>query len=420
MAYEALPHWLQSGIKYWNKGSIELENGCKVIAAATSASAIRGKSISLLYIDETAFIEGWDEFSQSVLPTITSGKQTKILYTSTPNGLNFYYYLCEGAKDQTNGYAYVEVKWDRVPGRDEKWKQETLQMLNFDFQKFSQEFEVEFQGSSGTLISGAALKRLKYQTPLKEDSTGLRVYENPIKDNNYTIICDVSRGKFQDYSAFSVIKISSMPYDQVCTFRSNEMTPLDYAEIIHRIAKAYNEATVLVEINDIGGQVADALHYDFEYENIVYTENSGSRGKRIAGGFGASVDRGIRTTKTVKTIGCSMLKLLVEQTQLIINDKNTIEELSKFSKKGQSYEAEPGATDDLVMGLVLFAWMSDQQFFKELTDIETLQKLRDYSDEEIERNLTPFGFIDDNYFEDDGSGIIDLTKNPHHPEFQFF
>lgn len=416
IAYEALPAWLQQGVVSWNKGSIELENGCKVIAAATSSSAIRGKSISFLYIDEAAFIENYDEFFASVFPTISSGNTTKILFTSTPNGMNHYYKTCTGAKEGKNGYEYVEVMWDRVPGRDEAWKNETLAAMDFDLEKFAQEFCCQFMGSSGTLISGAILKTLTDTNPIHAHD-GLKIYEEKIGNHQYALIADVSRGKGLDYSAFSVIDITSMPYKQVCTYRNNMTTPLDYSAIIYQICREYNNAVVLVEINDIGGQVADSLYYDYEYEGILYTENAGARGKRISSGFGKSSgsDRGIRTTRTVKAIGCSMLKLLIEQRQLIINDHETIYELSRFSKKGNSYEAETGSHDDMVMGLVLFAWLSDQQYFKEITDIATLTNLRDLSDEQLENQLCDF-FVEDGQPEDD---IIDLNSY-RPPEFQFF
>lgn len=391
LAYEALPDWLQQGVDEWNKGSITLENGCKVLAAATSSSAIRGKSISLLYIDEAAFVENWDEFFASVFPTISSGETTKILFTSTPNGLNHFYKTCEGAKQGTNGYQFVEVPWQRVPGRDAAWQKETLGAMDFDYEKFAQEFECAFLGSSGTLISGAVLKTLVSRVPLTQ-SAGLTQYYTPEPNHKYVIVADVSRGKGLDYSAFQVIDVTGMPYQQVCVFKNNMITPLDYAGIINSISKLYNRATILVEVNDVGAQVVDSLHYDYESELIIYTENAGARGKRISSGFKNS-ERGVRTTKTVKTIGCSMLKLLVEQRQLIINDHDTIYELSRFSKKGTSYEAEPGANDDLVMCMVLFAWMSDQQYFKDLTDINTLMKLREKTEEEMESDMTPFGMI---------------------------
>ena len=416
LSYESLPPWLQQGVVSWNKGSIELENGCKVIAAATSSSAIRGKSIALLYIDEAAFVEGWDEFFASVFPTISSGQTTKILFTSTPNGLNHFYKTCMGAKEGTNGYQYVEVPWQRVPGRDEAWRHETLSAMDFDHEKFAQEFECAWLGSSGTLISGAVLKTLVSKTPIMAKD-GLTVYEEKQGNHNYVIVCDVSRGKGLDYSAFQVIDVTSMPYKQVCVYRNNMVTPLDYSGTIYRTSKAYNNATILVEINDVGAQVADSLYYDYECENLIYTENAGARGKRISAGFskGGGSDRGIRTTKTVKAIGCSMLKLLVEQRQLIINDHNTIHELSRFSRKGTSYEAEPGCNDDLAMCLVLFGWMSDQQYFKDLTDINTLMRLRDKSEEELREDLFEF-FRDDGQPEEE---VIDLVASPR-PEFQFF
>jgi len=400
IAFEALPKWLQQGVVEWNKGSVELENGSKVLAAATSSSNIRGKSMNLLYIDETAFVEGWDEFSASVLPTISSGNTTKVLYTSTPNGLNHFYKVCVGARENKNGYAYVEVPWYRVPGRDEAWKKEAINTLDGDLQKFAQEFCCEFQGSSGTLIDGSKLKALVPTEPLV-NKNNLCQYEKFIQGHQYVCIVDVSRGKGLDYSAFSIFDVTQMPYKQVCTFKDNMVTPIEYAEIIYRTCKSYGECAVLVEVNDIGQQVSEVLHYDYEYENILHTESAGKAGKRISSGFGKNVDPGIRTTKSVKAIGCNMIKLMVEQDQLIINDMNTINELSTFSRKGTSYEAESGCNDDLVMSLVLFGWLSDQQYFKDITDINTLAKLRERSEEELMSELTPFGFFDNGISKED-------------------
>lgn len=391
LAYEALPFWLQAGVVEWNKGSVSLENGCRVIASATSSSAIRGQSCAMLYIDETAFVEGWEEFSASVLPTISSGKTTQILYTSTPNGLNHYWTICEGAKQGTNGYGYVEVPWTRVPGRDDKWKQGVLADLNHNIEKFSQEYECSFIGSSSTLISGAVLKLLKPRVPI-QSKDGLRMFKEPKKGHTYAIICDVSRGKGLDYSAFQVIDTTSMPYRQVCVYQNNMVTPTDYASIIFRAAKTYNNAHALIELNDIGGQVATLLAWDYEYENVLSTENAGTKGKRITLGGGNGVEHGIRTTAPVKKQGCAMLKLLVEQKQLDLIDGPTIYELSRFSAKGQSYEAEPGAHDDTVMGLVLFAWLTQQEHFKELHNADTLARLRDMNEAEMNESFSPFGF----------------------------
>ena len=403
LAYEALPKWLQQGITEWNKGNIELENGCKVLAGTTTSSAIRGKSINFLYLDEVAFIEGYDEFFASVYPTISSGETTKLLMTSTPNGLNHFWKTCKGAEEGTNGYQFVKVMWYDVPGRDEAWRKETIESLDHDEEKFNQEYCCEFLGSSGTLISGSKLKQLAPDTPILQ-SEGLIQYERPIGNHQYVITADVARGKGLDYSTFNVIDITTMPYKQVAVFRDNFIGPIDFASVLFRVGTMYNTAGILVEINDIGGQVSDVLIIDYGYDNMLYTQNSGRSGKVLSGGFGKNIDNGIRTTTNVKATGCSMLKMLVEQNQLIIRDFDTIFELSRFSKKKNSFEAEPGFHDDLVMNLVLFAWMTEQSYFKDMTDINTLLKLREKTEEQIEEELLPFGFIDvgDDMYEDDG------------------
>jgi len=396
LAYQHLPKWLQQGVVEWNKGSFVLENNSRVLAAATSASAIRGYSINLLFIDEAAFIENWDEFFTSVYPTISSGSESKIILVSTPNGLNHFYATWINAQEGRNGYNPILVHWQAVPGRDEQWKKDTLAGMNFDLEKFDQEYNCEFLGSSGTLIAGWKLKELVHKAPMVEKE-GLIQYFQPEKEHVYMMVCDVSRGKGLDYSAFQLVDVSKMPYQQVAVYRNNAVTPVDYAEVIHRTAKAYNNASVLVETNDIGEQVSHTLHYDFGYENVLFTENAGRSGKRVTMGFGGTkgqVDKGIRTTKVVKSIGCSILKLLIEGNQFIVNDFHSINELSTFSKKGTSYEAEPGKHDDLVMCLVLFAWLSEQQYFKDYTDINTLMSLREKTEDDIEQDLAPFGFVD--------------------------
>jgi hypothetical protein len=403
LAFEALPKWLQQGVEEWNKGNIALENGCQVLAGTTSSSAIRGKSVNFLYLDEVAFIEGYDEFFASVYPTISSGESTKLLMTSTPNGLNHFWKTCKGAKEGTNGYEYEEVMWNDVPGRDESWRKETIEALDHDEEKFNQEYCCQFLGSSGTLISGAALKTLLHSTPILQHE-GMIQYEKPIAGRTYVCVADVARGKGLDYSTFNMIDISEMPYQQVAVFRDNLIGPIDFASVLFRAGKTYNEAAILVENNDIGGQVADVLIMDYDYENMLYTQNSGRSGKVLSGGFGKNVENGIRTTKLVKGTGCSMLKMLIEQQQLVIRDFETIQEISRFSKKGNSFEAESGFHDDLVMNLVLFAWMTEQAYFKDMTDINTLIKLREKTEEQIEQEMLPFGFIDDgeSMYEDDG------------------
>jgi hypothetical protein len=388
IAYQALPKWLQQGVVEWNKGSVSFENGCKILAGSTSSSAIRGKSISFLYIDETAFVENWDKFFASVFPTISSGNTTKILLTSTPQGLNHFFKTVVGAREKRNGYELIEVPWQRVPGRDDAWKQETLDAMDGDTEKFAQEFDCEFLGSSGTLISGDALKSLVHQTPLHQKN-GFNIYKYPEPGKPYACVVDVSRGKGLDYSAYHIIDVSKMPYEQVATFRDNLTPPVDFVQLLYSTLRTYNDASVLIEVNDIGGQVADLLHYDYEYENILKTDTGGSTGKKIS--TTGKGDRGVRTTKTVKNVGCSILKLLIEQKQLIINDFETIKELSTFSRKRNSYQAEDGCHDDLAMCLVLFAWLSNQKYFKEMTDINTLIKLREKTELEIEQTILPFG-----------------------------
>jgi len=398
LAYQHLPKWIQQGIVEWNKGSFVLENGSRILAAASSASAIRGWSLNCLMIDEAAFVENWDTFFNSVFPTISSGETTKIVLVSTPNGLNHFHKTWElaGRKGQEdwNGYNRIFVNWSDVPGRDERWKKETLATMNFDMDRFAQEYCGEFLGSSGTLIAGWKLKELVHSTPnvtLSRD--GMSLFKSAVKGNTYTITADVSEGKGLDYSCFSVIDVTKMPYEQVCSYRSNLITPVEFAEKIASIGKIYNNATVLIEFENMGPVVANHLYSELEYENVLFTESAGVKGKKITAGFRKNVDMGLPMSRSVKASGCSILKLLIEQNQLIINDHVTISELSTFSKNGISYEAESGHHDDAVMALVVFAWLSNQQYFRDYTNINTMNALRDKTLEDIENELVPFGFI---------------------------
>lgn len=393
-AFENLPDFLKQGIRIWNRKTVKFENGCTIFANASKGSSIRGKSIYMLYIDECAFVEKWSEFAASTLPTITSNDEAKIIYTSTPNGLNHFYEYCTLAKAKKNGFAYVEVPWYKVNGRDEAWKQKTLEDMNFDYERFQVEQECEFMGSSGTLINGAALKLLEAKTPAYIHDN-LKVYKNKQDNHIYAIIVDSSEGKGLDYSAFSVIDITSAPYEQVATFRSNQITPQDYARIIHIVAKQYNDPFILVELNAPAGTlVSEILFWDHEYENILMTEGAGRAGKKISSGFGGGKkDRGIFTSVAVKATGCTMLKLLIEQKQIIIHDKETIAELQTFSKKGKSYEAEEGKHDDLVMGLVLFGWLTVQDYFKQITDVDINHNLKEILDKDVEDYVSGMGIM---------------------------
>ena len=395
-AYENLPDWLQQGVVEWNKTSMKLENGSVIFSNNTTKNSIRGYSVNLLFIDEAAHIENWDEFWGAVSPVISSGKTTKLCLVSTVNGMNHFHKFTQLTRQGKSEFDLISVKWDDVPGRDETWKQKTLEDMNYDYEKFAQEYENEYLGSSGTLISGSALKNLVEGITIPTNSRhGVNMYHEPIEGHTYVIVADVSRGKGLDYSAFQLIDITKMPYIQALTFRDNMISPAEFAQVIHEFGKKYNDCSILTEINDIGQQVAELLFYDFECENLLFTDNAGSRGKKITTGMKPNTDKGIRTTKTVKNVGCSLLKLMVEQQQLIIHDRETIQEFTTFSRKGVSYEAESGHHDDLTMCLVLFAWLTEQQYFKMLTDIHTLMKLRERTDQELMDDLLPFGFIED-------------------------
>ena len=394
LAYENLPKWLQQGVVTWNKGNLEIENGSKIIAAATSGSAIRGGSYNIIFLDEFAHVPSniSEQFFNSVYPTISSGETTKVLIVSTPNGMNMFYKMWVAAEEKRNSYSPIEVHWSQVPGRNEKWKQETIK--NTSELQFQQEFECDFIGSANTLINGAKLRQIPFKNPIFSHE-GLDVYQQPIEHHTYVVIVDTSRGQGLDYSAFSVIDVSQMPYRQVVKYRNNEISPMLYPNAIYAIAKKYNEAFVLVEVNDIGGQVADILYYDIEYENIMMTSMKGRAGQQIGGGFAKDSCLGIKTTKQVKRIGCATLKDMIEHDKLIIEDFDTISELTTFSSKGQSYEAEEGAHDDLVMTLVLFSWLVQQRYFKDLTNMDIREKLFSEQMKMLEDELTPFGFIND-------------------------
>lgn len=389
IAYQHLPKWMQHGVVGFGKGSFTLENGSRVIAASTSSSAIRGYTVQALVIDEAAFIERWDEFYASVMPTITEGDDTKLIMCSTPNGLNHYHKMWIESEQGKNEFIRFHVPWYKVPGRDAEWAKQYLSLLGNDTEKFAQEMGIEWLGSSGTLIAGWKLKQLVEDIPAQA-SDGLYQYKAPEKGHKYALVADVSHGKGLDYSAFHVIDCTAMPYEQVCVYHSNRVTPTDYASIIYAIGTTYEDAMVLIEVNDIGAQVADLVSYELGYENVIMTASVGNQ-KRVVSGFGVgNKDKGIRTTKPVKATGCAMLKLLVEQNQLVIRNGATIEELATFSKKGNSYEAEEGKHDDLVMGLVLFGWLSSQGYFKEMTEVDTLANLRDKTDTELDDYLLPF------------------------------
>jgi hypothetical protein len=394
LGYENLPKWLQQGVVSWNKGSLDLENGSSILAAATSASAIRGGSYNIIFLDEFAYVPTSlaEEFFSSVYPTISSGKSTKVMIVSTPHGMNMFYKLWTDAQSKKNDYIPLEVHWSEIPGRDEVWKEETIR--NTSQSQFNSEFECEFLGSIDTLIAPHKLKVMPYIDPIQSNAD-LDIFERPDPKKTYFLTADVSRGTSQDYSAFLVLDVTTMPYRVVAKYRNNEIKPLMFPHKIYEVAKAYNECFVLIEVNDIGEQVANAMQYDLEYDNLVMASMRGRAGQILGAGFsGGKAQLGVRTTKAVKRIGCSNLKQLIESDKLMIPDYDIMSELSTFVVKGSSWQADDGCTDDLVACLFIFAWAVDQTYFKELTDNDIRERMYLEQKDQLEQDMAPFGFID--------------------------
>ena len=386
--YENLPLWMQQGVKTWNKGDVELENNSKVLTAATTAAAIRGKSVNWLYIDEAAIIPNnvADEFFTSVYPTISAGETTKILLTSTPLGYNHFWKFWNESVEGVNGFENMFIPYYEIPGRDEKWLEEQKQLLG-DV-KFNQEVMCEFLGSTNTLINAQTIQRLSTKDP-EFTNNGLDIYESPKENHFYAITVDTSRGIGGDFSAFVVVDITEMPYRVVAKYRDNKIAPMLYPDIIGKVGKDYNNAFILVEVNDIGQQVVEILHQEIEYDNILSTVNEQQK-QYVSPGFGKSTKHGVTTSKQVKRQGCFAFKSLLEEQKLLVFDEHIIHEISTFIEKGNTYQADEGYHDDLVMCMVLFGWLSSQAFFKDMTDINTREGLYKQQSADIEHNLTPF------------------------------
>ena len=406
-AYENLPKWMQQGIISWNKGSLELENGSKILAASTSASAVRGMSFNILFLDEFAFVPNHiaDSFFASVYPTITSGKSTKVIMVSTPHGMNHFYRYWHDAERGKNEYIPTDVHWSEVPGRDEVWKEQTI--ANTSEQQFKIEFECEFLGSVDTLIAPSKLRTMVYQEPSTR-SAGLDVYVDPIKGHDYAMAVDVARGVNKDYSAFVVIDITEFPHSVVAKYRNNEIKPMLFPTIINDVGKSYNDAFVLCEVNDVGDQVASILNYDLEYKNLLMCSMRGRAGQVVGQGFsGKKTQLGVKMSKTVKKVGALNLKTLIESDKLLSCDYDIMSELTTFIQKHNSFEAEEGCNDDLAMCLVIYAWLVQQDYFKELTDQDVRKRLYEEQKNAIEQDMAPFGFMDDgmgddNFVDDEG------------------
>ena len=399
-AYENLPKWMQQGIISWNKGSLELENGSKILAASTSASAVRGMSFNILFLDEFAFVPNHiaESFFASVYPTITSGKSTKVIMVSTPHGMNHFYRYWHDAERGKNEYVPTDVHWSEVPGRDEVWKEQTI--ANTSEQQFKIEFECEFLGSVDTLIAPSKLRALVYQQPEKT-SAGLDVYVDPIKGHDYVITVDVARGVGKDYSAFIVVDITEFPHAVVAKYRNNEIKPMLFPSIIEEVGRSYNDAFVLCEVNDIGDQVAAILNFDLEYQNLLMCSMRGRAGQIVGQGFsGKKTQLGVKMSKTVKKVGALNLKTLIEENKLLFTDYEIMSELTTFIHKANSFEAEEGCNDDLAMCLVIYAWLVQCDYFKELTDQDVRKRLYEEQKNAIEQDMAPFGFMDDGMGED--------------------
>jgi len=394
-AYENLPKWMQQGIISWNKGSLELENGSKILAASTSASAVRGMSFNILFLDEFAFVPNHiaDSFFASVYPTITSGKSTKVIMVSTPHGMNHFYRYWHDAERGKNEYVPTDVHWSEVPGRDDVWKEQTI--ANTSEQQFKIEFECEFLGSVDTLIAPSKLRSMVYQQP-ETQSGGLDVYVQPQKKHDYAISVDVARGVGKDFSAFVVVDITEFPHAVVAKYRNNEIKPMLFPSIIEEVGRNYNDAFVLCEVNDVGDQVASILNYDLEYKNLLMCSMRGRAGQVVGQGFsGKKTQLGVKMSKTVKKVGALNLKTLIEENKLLSCDYDIMSELTTFIQKNNSFEAEEGCHDDLAMCLVIYAWLVAQDYFKELTDQDVRKRLYDEQKNQIEQDMAPFGFMDD-------------------------
>ena len=414
-AYENLPKWMQQGIISWNKGSLELENGSKILAASTSASSVRGMSFNILFLDEFAFVPNHiaDSFFASVYPTITSGKSTKVIMVSTPHGMNHFYRYWHDAERGKNEYIPTDVHWSEVPGRDEVWKEQTI--ANTSEQQFKIEFECEFLGSVDTLIAPSKLRNMVYQTP-ETTSAGLDMYVPPQKDHDYVISVDVARGVGKDYSAFVVVDITEFPHSVVAKYRNNDIKPMLFPTVINDVGTSYNDAFVLCEVNDVGDQVAAILNYDLEYKNLLMCSMRGRAGQVVGQGFsGKKTQLGLKMSKTVKKVGSLNLKTLIESDKLLSCDYDIMSELTTFIQKGNSFEAEEGCNDDLAMCLVIYAWLVAQDYFKELTDQDVRKRLYDEQKNQIEQDMAPFGFMSDGL--DDTSFVDDNGDRWHTDEY---
>jgi hypothetical protein len=393
LMYENLPHWLQQGVITWNKGDIELENKSLVFTAATTASGIRGKSVNMLYVDETAIIPNTvaEDFFTSVYPTISAGETTKILLSSTPLGYNHFWKFWNDAENKRNDFVPLFIPYWKIPGRDEKWAEAQKRQLGE--LKYNQEVLCKFLGSSLTLINADTIANMSLaQTVYSKD--GLDIYEKPQRGHTYVMVADTAKGVGGDYSAFTIIDITEVPYKLIGKYRNNSISPLLYPNVIYETGKQYNNAYVLVEVNS-SEQVPHILYQELEYENILFV-NRTTGSQVVSGGFGGGKTQlGVNTDKKVKRIGCHNFKSLVEEKKLLIQDADTISEISTFIETKGTYQADDGYHDDLVMSLVLFSWLTTNPYFKDLNNINLREIMYKKQMQAIEDELTPFGVYND-------------------------
>lgn len=394
LAFEYLPKFLQQGVKEWNKGSLELANGSRAVADSTSGSSVRGRTFNVIFLDEFAFVPNniAEAFFMSTYPTISSGNTTKVIIVSTPNGLNLFYRMWEDAIKKRSDYVPIEIHWSMVPGRDEEWKELTIRNTSAD--QFRQEFECEFIGSTNTLIHPVKLRSLVWHDPIDIEGC-FRVYKKPEPNHTYCMTVDVAEGQNLDYSTFSIIDVTEIPYRQVATYRNNKITPFLFPTIIVQTAKIYNDAFVLVEINSIGLQVSDIIHFELAYENLIKIQMKGKQGQQSTPGFTKKIAYGLKTSNQTKIIGCTNLKTLIESDKLIVNDEQTIMELTTFSADKKTFKAEEGNNDDLAMTLVHFGWLSAQRYFKENINNDIRKTLQQEQMNIMDTDITPMPIIDD-------------------------
>jgi hypothetical protein len=419
LAFEYLPRFLQQGVKEWNKGSIELANGSRCLADSTSGSSVRGKTFNVIFLDEFAFVPNniAEAFFNSTYPTISSGNTTKVIIVSTPNGLNLFYKMWTMAIEKKSDYIPIEIHWSMVPGRTQEWKEQIIR--NTSEEQFRQEFETEFIGSTNTLIHPSKIRSLVFKNPIARDGD-MVIYEMPQPGRTYVLIADVAEGQGLDFSTFSIIDVTEIPYRQIAKYRNNKITPLLFPTVILTAARKFNDAFVLVEINSIGLQVADILHNELAYENLIKIRTAkGKQGQQVTPGWTKQMQFGVKTSTQTKKIGCANLKSLIENDKLIINDEHTIMELTTFSANKQSFAAEEGNNDDLVMTLVNFGWLTAQRYFKESINIDIRRVLQEEQLKIMDQDIVPFGIIDngleDDYEKDDKGELWLRDRERYYP-----